>query len=36
MKLSTVLFLASKYNLMDSEALLRRFAKYTLLPNGFF
>ncbi len=36
MNLSTVLFLAPKYSLMDSEGLLRRFAKYTLLPNGLF
>ena len=36
MSLSTVLFLVPKCSLMDSEALLRRFVKYTLLPNDFF
>ena len=36
MKRPTVPFLAPKYSFVDFEALLGRFAKYTLTANGFF
>ena len=36
MKRPTVPFLAPKYSSVDSEALLGRFAKYTLTENGLF
>ena len=36
MKRPTVPFLAPKYSSVDSEALLGRFAKYTLTANGLF